>query len=214
MTFEKYCTLYLVRHGETDYNKKHFVQGQAQIPLNEQGRFQAKEAAKKFGVKKIDVMYSSDLIRATETAKIIAQEHKLEVILTEAFRERFFGRWQHQSGKNPPDEINKLLKAFYALTPDEQWHKKPFDDYESNEELIGRAFTKLRAIASEYIGKTVMVVTHGGVIRILLAHLGLFPRSKMREYRMRNTAIVELQSDGITFIVKHTEGLIHDEPYL
>lgn len=210
---ENYCTLYLVRHGETDYNKNKIVQGHLQIPLNEVGREQARNAAKKFSTVKIDAVYSSDLIRASETAEIIANEHKLEVTLSEALRERFLGRWQNKSGNNLPDELKRLLDQHNTLTTDEQWDKRPFEDYETNAELIARAFTQLRAIATSHAGQNVLVVTHGGVLRVLLAHLGHIPRAQIWQYKVTNTGVIELQSDGTTFIVKRVDGLIAKPTY-
>jgi len=210
---EKFCTIYLVRHGETDYNKDKIVQGHLQVPLNDKGREQARHAAQMFKLKKVDAVFSSDLIRASETAEIVAQEHNLEVTLSHALRERFLGRWQDQSGKNPPTELKKLLDAYHQLTPDEQWSKRPFPDYETNEELVGRAFTFLRSIALSYLDKRIVVVTHGGVIRVLLAHLGHISKNEIWQYKIANTAVIELQSDGVTFIVKKVEGLILKPTY-
>jgi len=65
--------LYLVRHGETDWNAQGKWQGHSDITLNDQGRIQAREAATYFAEKNIDIAYSSDLNRARETAKIIVR---------------------------------------------------------------------------------------------------------------------------------------------
>jgi broad specificity phosphatase PhoE len=75
-------TFYLVRHGETDWNKQRIIQGQEDIPLNETGIQQAENAAKLMKSIPFDLAYSSDLMRAKRTTEIIALEHNLAVEAT------------------------------------------------------------------------------------------------------------------------------------
>ncbi|MEK1831722.1 histidine phosphatase family protein [Priestia megaterium] len=70
--------LYLIRHGQTDWNKNKLIQGHADIPLNEAGKQQAKRVAERFRDIHIDVIYTSDLLRAQETAREIAAAAKVE----------------------------------------------------------------------------------------------------------------------------------------
>jgi broad specificity phosphatase PhoE len=203
---DKVCTIYLVRHGETDYNIQRRFQGHIDTPLNKAGKKQAVELAKKFTSLHLDFVYSSDLIRAKETAAEIAKEKKLEIRLTKLFRERNFGKAEGRS-LTEDKELILLLDRFATLSPDKQWHSRVLPGWETNEELVGRAFTHLRSLALQHLGDNILVVTHGTVIVTLLAHLGYLTRKEMYSGRLKNGAIIELQSDGITFIVKSVEGL-------
>ena len=91
---KRFCTLYLVRHGETDWNVKGLLQGHTDIDLNKTGIKQAKELAKKLRRIKFAISFSSDLLRARRTAEIIATEKKIAVKTTTTLRERKFGRFE------------------------------------------------------------------------------------------------------------------------
>jgi len=84
---------------------------------------------------------------------------------------------------------------------------KPSDDIESDEEIISRLIPFLREIAVGFIGKTILIVSHGGVMRILLQHLG----RKVPHGAASNTAYIILESDGVEFFIKGTEGIKFDE---
>ena len=160
----------------------------------------------KFANLHLDFVYSSDLMRAKETAAEIAKEKQLEVELTKLFRERHFGEAEGRS-LTEDKELISLLDSFATLSPDKQWHSRVLPGWETNEELVGRTFTHLRSLALQHLGDNILVVTHGTVIVALLAHLGYVTRKEMYSGRLKNGAIIELQSDGITFIVKSVEGL-------
>ena len=89
-----FCTIYLVRHGETDWNVKNIIQGQIDIPLNKKGENQALEIANELKDIHFDAIFSSDLSRAKRTAEIIATERKLAVVATKTLREMYFGKFQ------------------------------------------------------------------------------------------------------------------------
>ena len=76
--------IYIVRHGETDWNKEHRIQGHVDIPLNDQGKLDAKKAKDKLKKVKFDVVFSSPLSRAYETAKIITDN---EIIIDKRLME-------------------------------------------------------------------------------------------------------------------------------
>src|ERR1051325_2958433 len=86
--------LWLVRHGETDWNVQRIVQGQTPTELNEVGRRQAKQLAKYFAKRDFGAAYSSDLPRAYQTAEIIIEGRGLELVQDVRLRERSLGKWQ------------------------------------------------------------------------------------------------------------------------
>lgn len=196
---QNYCVIYIVRHGETNENLNHIIQGQTNSVLNKTGKLQAKNISKKLKDIKFDNVFSSDLLRTKETAEIIALERKLKVETTKALRER---RWGHLEG-----ESTKIISVIEQLKDKldrvERLKYKPSPDIESDEEIASRAFTYLREIAVGYSGKTILIVSHGGVMRILLDHLG----KEVAHGAAANTAYIKLESDGVEFFVKETEGI-------
>src|SRR5688500_9075185 len=87
-------TILLVRHGETDWNLERRVQGHSDRPLNDTGRRQAIELATALGDEPVDAIYSSDLVRAHETARILAERRGLGVTVIPELREKSFGTWE------------------------------------------------------------------------------------------------------------------------
>lgn len=205
---DAYCIIYVVRHGETTANAKKLLQGTSDFPLTETGKKQAQILASELKDIHFDAFFSSDLIRAKHTAEIIALERELAVITTKALRERHFG---HFEGK-PYEVINnahkKLLGEYEKMTHEEQMRFKfePFE--ESNDELAGRFITFTREIAVAYAGKTVLMVSHGGMMRALLLHLGYGTTAEIGVGAVRNLGYIKLKSDGVDFFIAETAGII------
>ena len=84
----------LVRHGETDWNRDRRVQGHTDIPLNDEGRRQARALAAELDGEIVDTTYSSDLLRARETAEILCLERGTQLVVLAALREKHFGTWE------------------------------------------------------------------------------------------------------------------------
>ena len=87
-------TILLVRHGETDWNLQRRVQGHSDTPLNDNGRAQALALADTLDDVELDAVYASDLARAFETARIVAERRGLTVTSVPGLRERNFGTWE------------------------------------------------------------------------------------------------------------------------
>jgi uncharacterized phosphatase len=201
------ATFYLVRHGETDWNKNRLIQGQKDTSLNEHGEEEAKAIAEKFKNLDLELAFSSDLLRAKRTAEIIALEHQLAVQVTEQLRERRFG-----SLEGEPYEIlitHEILMK--ELNEQERKNLRIAPDAESDEEFALRVTTFLRETAVAYPGKTILAATHSGVLRILLIHLGFMTYEEFDTMRFINAGYVELESDGIDFFIKEMHGLVPRE---
>jgi probable phosphoglycerate mutase len=143
-------TLFLVRHGETVDNARQIMQGQTQGCLNERGREQAQQVARRLADEPIDAVVASDLQRAIQTAEIIAAPHGLSVSTTPLLRERDWGSF---TGRFIPD-----LKG--VVWP---------DDIESEPKLLQRAADLLQYITTTYPGKRVVAVGHGIMNKAVLA---------------------------------------------
>jgi len=155
--------MFLVRHGETDHNKNRVIMGHLPSPLNETGKNQAEILADELKEKGIQAIYSSDLVRAAETAEIISSELNLPVTYTDKLRE-------HTLGDLDGVGISELLDEMDSL--------KEFDDLmvkhngELTEEFMNRVWKEFRFIARENKEKDfVLIVTHGGCIRSIIARI-------------------------------------------
>ncbi len=195
-------TFYLIRHGETDWNKNRIVQGQNDTLLNALGEKQAKESALKFKDMHFDLAFSSDLLRAKRTAEIISLEHNLAVQTTKALRERAFGSLEKKSS----DKVLAHQKLLMELKNEARKTYKFAGDAESDEEIAQRVFRFLRETAVAYPDKKILVGTHGGVLRIILLHLGIASYEELENKRFVNAGYITLRSDGTEFIVDETFG--------
>ena len=202
------CIFYIVRHGETEGNVKRLLQGHSDFPLTEKGIKQAQILADKFKKIHFDHAFSSDLLRAQRTAEIIALEHKLMVRTRKILRERTFGRlegkpYDHYERK----ELRLAVLKFEELSEKEKFSFKFRDDIESDEEIVSRFLIFLREVSLAFAGKTVLVVSHGGMIRSLLIHLGFGNYKTVPPGAVKNLGYVKLESDGTNFFIKNTEGI-------
>jgi len=199
----KPTTFYVVRHGETDWNVKRQIQGHTDIPLNANGEMQAKEMGKLFGDTHFDLAISSDLLRAKRTAEIIALEKKLAVATTERLRERSFGTLE---GK-PSSIFQTYHDLLKELTYEERFKHRFEEGVESDEQVVDRLVPFLKETAVAAPGKTVLVVAHGGILRVLLTHLGFFSYPEADESHVNNAAYIKLTSDGTDFSIIETKGI-------
>lgn len=161
--------LFLVRHGETVWNKEEVFRGMADIPLNENGCRQARQTAAALSSLDLKAVYSSPLSRAVATAEEIAAPHGLEVIREDGFLDLNYGTWQgcsHQEIKeNYPDLYELWLKA-----P----HKVRFQEGEALADVRTRSLAALERMLCRYKGENVVVASHRVVCKVLLcALLGL-----------------------------------------
>lgn len=156
--------LYLMRHGQTDWNVKHRSQGWNDIPLNETGIEQAKNTASKLEGIDIETIYSSDLKRAKKTADIISAKLDLPVHYTKRLREMNFGKAEGVKKTDLPAKFPYIYPAFNDVTNKER-HDIRYPNGESIGEVQQR-FMKLLTKLYEDGRQNVLLVTHGMLIRI------------------------------------------------
>jgi len=147
-------TIYLVRHGETDWNRERRIQGSTDIALNETGRAQAATTGALLANRQWDGVYASPLSRAYETGVIIARE--LGLPAPEAVPEVAERRYGDAEGLTG-DEID-------ARFPGET----PVPGRETREEVAQRVIPAIVALAERHPGENIVLVSHGGVIRTIL----------------------------------------------
>lgn len=186
--------LLLVRHGETDWNATGRIQGSNDIPLNDTGRKQAERLHRRLATVFIDAAYSSDLARAAETAHIVlgADSHPLRstvpIRVTPALREISYGEWEGRTREElEADGCGPWLQAWVKGAPCDT----P-EGGESREEVDARVDHFLSCIFPRHAGQTVLVVSHGGTLRLLIARLRGQPVSGWGDVRQGNTALSEV----------------------
>jgi broad specificity phosphatase PhoE len=195
------ATLYIVRHGETDWNIKKLIQGQTDIPLNTVGEEQARKLAEELKHIEFDGVFSSDLVRARRTAEIVSLEKQLEIKTTQMLRERHFGEFEGQEGHG---FFQKLLEQWTNLSEEEKWNHTMGNE-ESQHEAVMRMITFLRETAIGYPGKTTLITSHGGIMRALLVKLGYATWDTVGDFE--NCGYIVLQSDGVDFFFKEAKGI-------
>lgn len=204
-----YCSIYLARHGESEWNAIDKIQGQQDTDLTLQGEKQALNLANKLKHINFAAIFSSDLMRAKRTAEIIKLDRQLAIITAQALRERTFGQAEGKTGHEFESTFKDLIQKREKLSYQNRYKFKLAPDIESDEELMIRFLTYLREIAVAYIDKTILVVCHSGPLRTLLIHLGFATYKQMPPAggTVSNTAYVKLLSDGVDFFVKDTFGI-------
>lgn len=162
--------LWLLRHGQTDWNIQGRYQGQADMPLNEEGLRQAREAAARFNPGVFAAVYSSDLQRARRTAEIVAARLGLPVRLDARLREIHQGEWQGL--------LVSEIASRYEGGPS-RWRGSPALAIAPGGESVEQVAARLRQAADEFAaahpGKKVLLVGHGLALATLIARARMVP---------------------------------------
>ena len=192
-------TFILVRHGFSMGNKEKKFSGQMDVPLDEAGLRQAESVSEYiYNTFKADKIYSSDLCRAFDTVKPLAQALGTEVIKTKAFREVDVGKWQGRLIEDVKKEYPESFQ-FYKEKPG----IARFDGGETYGECQKRALDEIVKIAKENDGKTIVIGTHGGVIRNLRAAFTQTPLENIEAIpHVPNASITVAQYENGKFILK------------
>ena len=204
-TSSRNAIVYVVRHAQTEWNVQGIIQGQQDSPLTADGERQASALSSELQNVKIDAVFSSDLPRAVRTAEILAGGKNLPVNALPTLRERKWGRYEGRPSFVYHDENFEQLRRAQHLPEAERWKFKVKDDIESDAEVLSRILAALDEIVAAYGGKTSLVVTHGGPMRLLLRHFG--SRSAARTGSFGNVGVIELVWDGAGFSVQKINGV-------
>jgi broad specificity phosphatase PhoE len=155
-------TIFLARHGESDWNAANRFQGHSDRPLTELGRRQAEALAEAVARENVGAIYSSPLIRALETARIVAARTGLPVMEDEDLREVDTGGW---SGLSREEVQQRFPEGF------DRWISggAGWEDGESYEDMAERSLRAVGRIAEAHPRGRVLVVSHGGPIRAIQA---------------------------------------------
>lgn len=201
-------TIYIVRHGQTEWNLLGKTQGHGNSDLTPKGIEQAELLADSMTKYPIDYIYSSDLGRAYQTAEIIGNKLNIEVERTEALREMNFGTWEGRIIKDIIEEDPELYKM---------WRNEPhiakIPQGETLSQIKERTDAFIKEINEKYDGKHIVLVTHSLCARIML--LSFLDSDVKNIYRINqaNTAlnIIELRDYGpVVMKMNDTTHIIND----
>lgn len=176
--------LIIVRHGQTQWNLKLIRQGHLDSPLTEKGIAQAKALGERLAREVFTALYSSDLGRAVQTAKMVAETTGHKVVTDARLRERHLGIFQGLNG----DQIKEKHPEEYRL------HRTMGPSYvipggESVEQQVARNVAYLTEIAANHLGETIVVVTHGGVLSGFFRHALSIPLEAPRRFEFMNASL-------------------------
>jgi len=161
--------IYLVRHGQTDWNHQGITMGHKDIPLNAFGRRQAVLTARRLSELRIDKIFSSDLQRAAETAEIIAQPQAVKPTLNPELREINLAGFEGISGA----ELRANFPHAFMIFGNEHAGaiSRPHPATETRLDLLNRTRVVFDEIWGDESFETALIVCHGGVIRCIINHV-------------------------------------------
>ncbi len=181
--------LYLMRHGRTDWNVRHKLQGRTDIPLNEEGRQMARDAHDEYLDTHFDICYCSPLIRAVETAEILLEGRDVPIVKDDRLLEMCFGDYEgiEHSFKIPDCPINVIFQ-------DPASYKESVGGAETIEELNARTKSFLDELVYPKIaeGKDVLIVGHGAMNCSLISNVKNLPREDFWSWGLAQCKLMTL----------------------
>lgn len=176
--------LYLIRHGETAWNKEKRFQGWTDIPLSAEGEAQAEKLGKRFETISVDEIYVSPLRRAIQTAQPIAKATGLPLQPNENFKEINFGDWEGMTAKEIAAVYGDAFDTFIA-NPEEG----TFPGEISFDHVTERIQRGLAEVLEGKDGKNIVIVSHGGIVRLIIRYLMGFTGPWYNKTWIDNTSI-------------------------
>ncbi|MDO5096800.1 MAG: histidine phosphatase family protein [Peptostreptococcaceae bacterium] len=203
--------LYITRHGETEYNQKHILQGNSDSPLTQKGLDGAKKLADFLEPIPFEKIISSNLGRAVKTAEIIAEKRGQQVIQNPVVAEIGFADWQGKTREEICiNEQSERNYRYYFERPDLY---RPIKNAESFDSLFSRARTflsEMKELATRIPDANVLLVTHGAYIKALLAVASNLP---LRDFWsgpfISNLSITIFEIDRDNIIVRNNVDVSH-----
>lgn len=176
--------LIAVRHGETDFNADRRMQGHLDVPLSVTGRVQAQAAAARLADEPIDKIYSSDLQRALETARIIHEGREIELVTDLRLREFHMGTFQGMTLSEAREKHGDAWERFFIHDAD---FALPGGQSRNQKQVEIASF--MEEVVRSQAGGRMLVVTHGGILIAMLRHVLGIPASHYFRVSIENTGI-------------------------
>ena len=202
--------IYLMRHGETDWNKARRLQGTSDVPLNAYGIELAEKTAEGLKDVDFDAAFSSPLVRAYETARIVIGSRQVEIVRDERLREMYFGP---SEGRHFDEERNNPQNPLYLLMQKPECYA-PTDGSESIGQVRerGQAFLRDKIVPLEGSCENVLIVAHGAFNRCVLNPLAGVADSEFWKIALPNCAVSVLSLQNGKFRVVEQSRIYYDMP--
>jgi broad specificity phosphatase PhoE len=199
--------IYLVRHGQTAWNKEEIFRGRTDVPLNEMGLREASLAAEYFRGTEIQAIYSSPLSRAWQTAGKIAEVVRREVVSLDGINDMSFGAWEGQ----PLRDVQKNDSERYS-----QWRDAPhlvkIPGGETLDEVRLRAMTALEEVIRSHAGASIVLVSHRVINKVLICGILGLDNSHFWQIGQDTTAINLIQTRRGKYILSLVNEACHLKP--
>lgn len=167
-------TIFMVRHGQTQWNKEHRLQGHKNSPLTELGKQQAIQAKQSLAQYEIHKAYVSPLQRAQDTLALIIDDRSIEVVLADNLKEMNLGVWEGKTKSDTQQSDPQQYRHFW-----EEQDKFALSGAETYQQLQARVVEELDAIFLNEQGKNILVVSHWIAIKAAMAHYQSTPLSAL-----------------------------------
>ncbi|MDQ6918521.1 MAG: histidine phosphatase family protein [Candidatus Dormibacteraeota bacterium] len=196
--------LVFIRHGTSTWNDERRIQGQLDPPLSERGRDEARKVGARFRGTPVDALYSSDLLRARETAQAIGAQIGREPEYRPELREVALGEWE---GLQRDEIVARYPEPWSRWVDHPSWDIVPGG--EGTDAFEGRVGAAIEGLIERHRSGRVLVVTHGGVIQVALLRVvgrssnGLFP------FTIDNTSVTVLQGTPDRLVVGRVNDTCH-----
>lgn len=181
--------LYIMRHGKTEWNSRHKLQGRTDVPLSDEGRLMAENAGKEYRDIHFDVCYCSPLVRARETAELVLKNRNIPIITDERLMEMCFGIYEgiENSFSIPDCPVNVIFKS-----PEK--YVTPVEGAESFEELYSRTGEFLEEVIKPLLdqGKDILIVGHGAMNSSIVCQVRNIPIEKFWSAGIDNCKLMRL----------------------
>lgn len=185
----------LMRHGETDFNDQGVMQGSSDTFLNARGYDQAKTAGQKLKNEKIDIIFSSNLKRAYQTAYAVSEVLHIPIIQSSLLQERNFGELEGRAFT----DIRTYASRFGERGNFTGWWNTAFDV--ETEDAMMKRLSAFRNTLEAYEDKTILIVSHGVIIRYFLKLYGISAKD-IAALPFENTATATLLKQDTTYLLQ------------
>ena len=194
----------VVRHGETAWNAQGRIQGHLDSPLNEEGLAQAILVGERLARESIDAILCSDLGRVLQTVQPLVDRVRIEPVRHEQLRERCLGIFQGLTSA----ECQARHPQDYA-----RFHGRDVDHVVPGGESIRQVYARVSAFfdakAEQHAGRTVVVVTHGGILDALYRHVTGTPLQKLRDFPIYNASLNWMRWDTARWALEAWGDISH-----
>ncbi len=194
--------IYIVRHGVTNYNQENRFQGQLDIPLNDEGLAQVAKLGNYFQKRPVDVIYSSDLKRAYQTAEAIARAKDLQIRILPGLREVNVGKLEGMTWAEVKENYSNWVKS---------GHNHGYPGGETRLDIENRVKNTWEYIAKRHSNENVVLVSHGGIIKSLICLLLGINNENRSRFVIDNSSVTRIIYNDSGYKVKSLNSLEHLE---